>query len=217
MARIGILISGCGVFDGAEIHESVLTLLAVVKRGHTPVFLAPDVAQREVVDHHRGQPVASEARSVRTEAARIARGPVLTPDDAGNLDALILPGGFGAAKNLTDFAVKGADCTSEPTTAALIRHMVAARRPVGAWCIAPVVVAAALRGDPRVELTIGCDPDASAAIEKMGAKHVAKPVEGCVVDRQHKIVSTPAYMLDADVAAVAVGIDGAVQAVCDLL
>lgn len=216
MARIGILLSGCGVFDGAEIHESVLTLLALSQRGHAPVFIAPDVAQREVIDHHRGQP-AAEARNVRAEAARIARGPVITPIEATDLDALILPGGFGAAKNLSDFALVGADCRVEPSSAALIRRMVQAGNPVGAWCIAPVVIASVLAGDPVVKLTIGCDPGASAAIEKMGAIHVEAPVEGCVVDEEHKIVSTPAYMLDATVVEVGRGIDTAVQALCGLL
>ncbi len=217
MARIGILLSGCGVYDGAEIHESVLTLLAVTRHGHDPVALAPNIDQREVVDHHRGQPVAGTARNVRDEAARINRGPVLIPEDAGNLDGLILPGGFGAAKNLSDFAIRGAECSPEPSSAALIRRMVAEGKPVGAWCIAPVVVAAALAGDPAVRLTIGCDPDAAKALGAMGAIHVEAPVEGCVVDQEHKIVSTPAYMLEGGIAKVAEGIEAAVEAFCGLL
>ncbi len=217
MARIGILLSGCGVFDGAEIHESVLTLLAITRRGHTPIVLAPDIDQREVVDHHRGQPAEGETRNVRAEAARIARGPVLIPEDAGDLDGLILPGGFGAAKNLSDFAVRGAECSVEPTSAKLIRRTLSEGKPLGAWCIAPVVVAAALDGDPQVRLTIGCDPDAAGALGAMGAIHVEAPVEGCVVDEEHKIVTTPAYMLEGGIAKVAEGIEAAVEAFCALL
>jgi enhancing lycopene biosynthesis protein 2 len=216
MAKIGVLISGCGFKDGAEIHESVCTLLAVSRHGHTIVPLAPDIPQREVVNHGTGEPT-SELRSVRVEAARIFRGPAQTPDKAGALDALILPGGYGAVTNLCDFATRGTKCTVEPATAALIRSMVSTRKPVGAWCIAPVTVAAVLRGDPAVRLTIGTDESTAKAIKELGATHVNCAVDDCVVDKEHKIVSTPAYMLAKNSWEVLKGIDKAVDAICKWL
>lgn len=218
MSRIGVLLSGCGVYDGAEIHESVITLIALARRGHQVVVLAPEVPQREVIDHHRGKPVVGESRSVRIEAARIARGPVLTPDDAGALDGLILPGGFGAAKNLSDFAIRGVACEVEPATAALVRRMFQEGKPVGAWCIAPVaVIAATLRGEPRVRLTIGSDAGTAEAVEAMGAEHISCEMDGVVVDERHKLVTTPAYMLEGNIAQVADGIERAVEAFSNLL
>lgn len=217
MARIGVLISGCGFLDGAEVHESVLTLLALARHGHDVVVIAPDIDQRDVVDHHAGAPVDGASRNLRIEAARIARGEVVTPDDAGELDGLVLPGGFGAAKNLSDFAVNGTGCSVEPGTAELIRSTIAAGKPLGAWCIAPAVVAATLRGEPSVQMTIGTDEGTAAALEGMGAKHVDCAVDDCVVDATHKVVTTPAYMLEGGIAAVARGIDKGVDAFCDLL
>ena len=217
MARIGVLISGCGFLDGAEIHESVLTLLALARRGHEVVVIAPDLDQRDVVDHHRGAPADGQSRNLRVEAARIARGEVVTPDAAGDLDGLVLPGGFGAAKNLSDFAINGTGCSVEPGTAELILSTLSSNKPLGAWCIAPAVVAATLRGEPSVQMTIGNDEGTAAALEAMGAKHVECAVDECVVDATHKVVTTPAYMLDGGIAAVAEGIDKGVEAFSNLL
>ena len=157
--KVGVVLSGCGVYDGAEIHESVLTLLALDRAGAEAVCLAPDVAQRHVVNHLTGQPAEGETRNVLVEAARIARGKVrsLAGFDAGTLDALVLPGGFGAAKNLCDFAFRGADCEVHPEVARVVRAVHAAGKPVGAVCIAPVILARLL-GAESPQLTIGPTP-----------------------------------------------------------
>ena len=206
--KVGVVLSGCGVYDGAEIHESVLTLLALDRAGAEAVCLAPDVPQRHVVDHLTGQPAAGESRNVLVEAARIARGNVrdLAGFDPAGLDALVLPGGFGAAKNLCDFAFSGAECTVQPDVARVVRAVHAAGKPVGAVCIAPVIVAKLL-GSESPHLTIGTDPGTASAIEAMGGRHVACGGGGAVVDEERKLVSTPAYMLDSPISEVAAGIE----------
>lgn len=213
MANIGVLVSGCGFKDGGEIHESVATLFAVTRHGHTVIPIAPDIPIAQVVDHATGQR-AAETRNVRTEAARIFRTAPRTPDQAGALDALILPGGYGAVTNLCDFAKAGVQCTVEPKTAALVRGIVAARKPLGAWCIAPALVAAVLKGDPAVKLTVGNDMGTAALLRQLGAVHVDCVATDCVIDADHKVVTTPAYMLARTPHEVAVGIDKAVDALC---
>jgi enhancing lycopene biosynthesis protein 2 len=213
VANVGVLISGCGFKDGAEIHESVATLFALARHGHAIVPIAPDIPQAQVVDHAIGQKTG-ESRNVRAEAARIFRSAPRLPDAAGALDALILPGGFGAVTNLCDFATQGVKCTVEPKTAALVRSMVSAGKPLGAWCIAPALVAAVLRGDPPVRLTIGNELGTAALLRQLGAVHVDCAATECVVDGDHKVVTTPAYMLARNPYEVAVGIDKAVDALC---
>lgn len=206
--KVGVVLSGCGVYDGAEIHESVLTLLALDRAGAEAVCLAPDVAQRHVVNHLTGQPAEGETRNVLVEAARIARGKVedLAGFDAGTLDALVLPGGFGAAKNLCDFAFRGADCEVHPEVARVVREVHAAGKPVGAVCIAPVILAKLL-GDEKPKVTIGSDPGTAAAIGKMGGEHVACDGGGAVVDEEKRLVTSPAYMLDSPISEVSDGIE----------
>jgi enhancing lycopene biosynthesis protein 2 len=208
MPRVGVVLSGCGVYDGAEIHESVLTLLALDRAGAEAVCLAPDVAQKHVVNHLTGQPAEGESRNVLVEAARIARGKVrdLAGFDPSGLDALVLPGGFGAAKNLCDFAFRGADCEVHPEVARVVRAVHAAGKPVGAVCIAPVLLAKLL-GDEKPRLTIGADPGTAAAIEKMGGSHVACGGGGAVVDAERRLVTSPAYMLDSPISEVSTGIE----------
>ncbi|MFN7989692.1 MAG: isoprenoid biosynthesis glyoxalase ElbB [Thermoanaerobaculia bacterium] len=206
--KVGVVLSGCGVYDGAEIHESVLTLLALDRAGAEAVCLAPDVAQRHVVNHLTGQPAAGESRNVLVEAARIARGAVkdLAGFDPSGLDALVLPGGFGAAKNLCDFAFRGADCEVDPEVARVVRAVHAAGRPVGAVCIAPVILAKLL-GAEKPKMTIGTDPGTAEAIGKMGGEHVSCGGGGAVVDAARKLVTTPAYMLDSPISEVWAGIE----------
>ncbi len=220
MPKVGVVLSGCGVFDGSEIHEAVLTLLALDRRGAEIVCMAPNAEMAHVVDHLRGDVSAGEKRNVLVESARIARGAIrdISGVRATELDALVLPGGFGAAKNLSDFAFKGPDCAVHPEVARLIREMLAARKPIGAVCIAPAVLARVL-GQERVaaRLTIGTDAGTAGAIGAMGGVHVACPVGECVVDREHRVVSTPAYMLAQRISEVADGIDGAVAALLELI
>lgn len=215
--KIGVVLSGCGVYDGSEIHEAVLTLLSLDRRGAEAVLCAPDVAQMHVVDHRSGEVEAAASRNVLAESARIARGRIrpLAALAAKDVDGLVLPGGFGAAKNLSDFAVKGKDCTVHPDLARLVSEVHAQGKPVAALCIAPAILARLLGAEgPR--LTIGNDRGTAAALEAMGARHVDCPAAEAVVDRERKLVTTPAYMLGERLSDVAEGIDRAVAALLEL-
>ena len=193
--KIGVILSGCGVYDGSEIHEAVFTLLAIDANGAEAVCMAPDMALAEV--NHLSGEATGATRNVLVESARIARGKIrnIAEVTAGDLDAVILPGGFGAAKNLCDFALKGAGASIQPEVARLLKEMAAAKKPIGAICIAPVVVAALLGKECSPEVTIGNDAGTAAAINATGSRHVDCPVTEFVVDRKNRIVSTPAYML----------------------
>jgi enhancing lycopene biosynthesis protein 2 len=208
MAKIGVVLAGCGVYDGAEIHEAVLTLLALDRAGATTVILAPN-AELDVVSHTTGKPTG-EQRNVLEESARIARGQIkdLAKVDAKELDAVVFPGGFGAAKNLSNFAQKGADCTVHPAVVRIVKEMHAQKKPIGAACIAPATIAAVFRGTPAtVNVTIGNDPDTAKNIEACGAKHTDCTVFDIVVDEKNRVVTTPAYMLGQSISEVAAGID----------
>lgn len=216
--RIGIMLSGCGVFDGSEIHEAVFTLLAVDRAGAQAVFLAPNVPQAHVVDHAKGEVAAGESRNVLAEAARIARGKIRDAASvrATDLDALIFPGGFGAAKNLCTFAFDGPDCDVNPEVERLVGAMHAAGKPLGFLCIAPAL-AAKLLGGEGVALTIGNDAETAAALESLGAHHVDCPVTELCHDEKHNVVSAPAYMYgEARPSEVAEGIEKLVRKVVQL-
>ncbi len=206
--KIGVVLCGCGVQDGSEIHEAVCTLLEIARNGAEAVCVAPDLPQADVVDHLKGAKT-SETRNMLTEAARIARGKVRDIHGVGakDLDAVILPGGFGAAKNLCDFAVSGANCRVNPDVERLLLEMHAAGKPIGAICIAPTAVARVFgkKGIP-VQLTIGSDPGTAAKIETMGARHVVRNVREVCIDEENRIVSTPAYMLAGSIDEAADGI-----------
>jgi enhancing lycopene biosynthesis protein 2 len=207
--KIGVILSGCGVYDGAEISESVITLLAIDRRDAEAVCLAPNMDQMHVVDHLTGD-ATGETRNVLRESARIARGQITDVSEASieQFDAIVIPGGFGAAKNLSNFAVEGESADVHPEVGRLVRECVDAGKPLGAACIAPALVAAAFKGQSRsVTLTIGNDVSTAKAIETMGAKHRDCPVRDIIVDEQNKIVSTPAYMIGQRVSEVADGIE----------
>ncbi|MCK6457022.1 MAG: isoprenoid biosynthesis glyoxalase ElbB [Phycisphaerae bacterium] len=209
MKTIGVCLSGCGVFDGSEIHEAVCTLLAIDQAGAKALCCAPNTPQVEVIDHVKKQPAGGPARNVLVESARIARGEIadLSTVKASQIDALIFPGGFGAAKNLCDFASKGAACTVHPDVERLTGELLKARKPVGAICIAPAMLARIVgKLDLHPKLTIGSDRQTADAINKMGGQHCDCPVREIIVDERHKIVSTPAYMLGRGPAEVFEGI-----------
>lgn len=215
--KVGVILSGCGVYDGAEIHESVLTLLALDRHGAEAVICAPDIDQMHVVNHQTGEEAPGETRNVRVEAARIARGPVtdvklVNPDD---IDALAIPGGFGAAKNLCNFAVKGADCDVNEDVATLIREMHKRGKPIAAICIAPALMAKVL-GTESPAMTIGNDEPTAAQLQQMGAKHTTCPVTDRVIDHQNKIISTPAYMLAQNISEAAEGIEKTVATLLEM-
>jgi len=209
MIKVGVVLSGCGVYDGSEIHEAVVTLLALDRAGAEAVCMAPNI-DVAVVNHLTGKPVTGETRNVLVESARIARGKILdiAKVKVGDVDALIFPGGFGAAKNLCDFAVNGSDCTAQPDVARLVRELVAAKKPLAAICIAPALISRIL-GDDKLahKLTIGNDKETAAALTKMGTEHVSCPVSNFVIDSANRLISTPAYMLAGSIREAAEGIE----------
>lgn len=197
MKKIAVCLSGCGFLDGAEIHEAVCTLLALDQAGAKAVCCAPDIMQPEVINHARRAP-SGEKRNVLAESARIARCEIKEVHDvkAGDVDGLILPGGLGAAKNLSTFAVDGANCKVNPDVERLVGDMLAAKKPVGAICIAPAMLARIVgKKDLHPKMTIGTDPGTAKALVSMGVQHVDCKVTDAVTDEKHKIVTTPAYML----------------------
>lgn len=216
MKKVAVVLSGCGVFDGSEIHESVLTLLALSRAGAEYQCLAPDKLQRRVVNHLTGKEEPEQSRNVLVEAARIARGKIIDLAEANpdHYDALIFPGGFGAATNLCDFAISGASCEVEPVVLHFTRAMAAAKKPVGFICIAPAMIAKIYGSG--IKMTIGNDPETIKTLTAMGNDHIECSVADCIIDNQHKVVSTPAYMLGQTIAEVAEGIDKLVKSVLEL-
>lgn len=214
--RIGVVLSGCGVYDGSEIHEATLTLLAIDRAGAAYQCYAPDVDQAHVVNHLTGEVAEGETRNVLVESARIARGAIkpLSEFDAADVDAIVFPGGFGAAKNLCTFAFDGPECSVNPDVAKAIKTTHAAGKPIGALCISPALMARVLEG---AEVTIGQNEDVAAAIGKMGGKHVKTIHAEIVVDDAHKLVTSPCYMLDATVSQIADGAENVLKAVLDLV
>ncbi|MDQ4216385.1 isoprenoid biosynthesis glyoxalase ElbB, partial [Pseudomonas aeruginosa] len=190
--KVAVILSGCGVYDGAEIHESVITLLRLSQRGAEAQCFAPNIAQHHVVNHLTGEEMP-ESRNVLVESARIARGEVkdLREARAEDYDALIVPGGFGAAKNLSDFAINGAQCQVQPDVLALAKAFAEAGKPVGLICIAPAM-AAKIYG-AGVQCTIGNDADTADALKQMGAEHIDAPVDEIVEDSARKLVTTPPW------------------------
>jgi enhancing lycopene biosynthesis protein 2 len=220
MAKVGVVLSGCGVFDGSEIHEAVLTLYFLQKHGAETMCMSVDAPQLHVVDHLKGEVAAGETRNVLTESARIARGDIRNMKDitVADFDALMFPGGFGAAKNLTDFAVKGADCGINPEVSRLVHETVKAKKPLAAICIAPVILAKALAGTGiKSSMTIGNDSGTAGAIESLGALHVNCPVNEAVVDEENKIITSPAYMLGKNILEVAEGVEITVRKLLSMI
>lgn len=212
MQKVGVVLSGCGVFDGSEIHEAVCAMLALDQAGVEYQCLAPNAPQLHVIDHSQGKPVPGETRNILVESARIARGKIqeLGAVKVGEYDAFIFPGGFGAAKNLCSFAVDGADCVVQPDVARIIREAHAAGKPLCFICIAPVIAAKVLGAATGVKLTIGDEKETATAINHMGASHITCPVREAMVDQQHKVVSTPAYMKAGAISEVYDGVKSAV-------
>jgi len=196
MPKVGVVLSGCGVMDGSEIHEAVCTLLALSQAGADYQCMAPNAPQMHVVDHLKGQPAAGQTRNVLAESAHIARGKIVPLDGVkvADYDAFIFPGGFGAAKNLCTFAIEGDNCSVQRDVERVVREAHATGKVLGFICIAPVIGAKVLGKQTGVKLTIGDDAETAAAINAMGAAHVPEPVTEALVDAENKVVSTPAYM-----------------------
>ncbi len=195
--KFAVVLSGCGVYDGAEIHEATMTMLAIKEAGADYQCFAPDIPQYHVINHLTGEEM-NESRNVLVESARIARGDIkpLSEYRSSDYDALIFPGGFGAAKNLSTVAFDGADAKVNPEVEDAIKQTLAEHKPIGALCISPAVVAKVIQG---VEVTIGNDPGTAEAIEKMGSKHVVSTHGQVVHDHKYNVFTTPCYMLDATI------------------
>ncbi|VVM93981.1 isoprenoid biosynthesis glyoxalase ElbB [Pseudomonas fluorescens] len=213
--KVAVILSGSGVYDGAEIHESVITLLRLDQRGAQVQCFAPNIAQLHVINHLTGEEMP-ESRNVLVESARIARGNIkdIREADVDDFDALIVPGGFGAAKNLSNFAVEGAGCSVQPEVLALAEAFAEAGKPCGLICISPAL-AAKIYG-PGVTCTIGNDADTATAMNKMGATHEDCAVTEIIEDKARKLVTTPAYMLAQNISEAASGINKLVDRVLEL-
>lgn len=210
MKKVAVILSGSGVFDGAEIHESVIALYAIEKQGASWHCFAPNIDQLHVINHKTGEEM-DEKRNVLVESARIARGRIedVAKLDVNDYDALLLPGGFGAAKNLTDFAVKGAECSINTHVASACRAFAQARKPAGYLCIAPTIIP--MIYEQGVKATIGNDAATAAAFNALGGHHVESSVEDVIFDQQHLVLSTPAYMLAENISQAAKGIEALVE------
>lgn len=217
MKKIAVILSGCGVFDGSEIYETTLSLLALDKLGALACCAAPAINQYHVVNHFTNQPQNSSKRNVLEESARLARGQVQAISDLEleELSGAIFPGGFGAAKNLSTFAYENEAYQVEPSVKEFIEKMHASGKPLGFLCIAPVI-AAKLFGEQGIQLTIGKDPQIAGVLEKLGAKHIECPIDQIVVDSKLKIVTTPAYMLAKSIKDLEPGITELVQKILEL-
>ena len=214
MAKVGVILSGCGVFDGSEIHEAAATLIALAQHGVEYQCMAPDM-ELEVIDHVAGKPTG-EKRNVLVESARIARGEIDNLKDVkgSDYDAFLLPGGFGAAKNLCTFATQGPDCTVNPEVNRVLQEANAAGKPIGFICIAPAL-GAKVFGDRGIKVTIGHDAGTAEAISKTGATHVDADATAIVDDDAMNVVSTPAYMEAANPAQVFEGISALVKNIAE--
>ena len=216
MSKIGIVLSGCGVNDGSEIHEAVITMLELDKAGADMLLMAPNIDQLHVINHATGEEM-NDSRNVLVESARISRGDIedIAVVTSENVDALIFPGGFGVAKNLSDYAMAGVECSVNPDVLRLSREVHNEGKPIGAICIAPAILATILSGE--TELTVGFDEQTASDIDAMGAKHVLCPVDEIVVDKEKKVVSTPAYMEAKSIKEAALGIEKLVAEILNMI
>ena len=213
--KIAVILAGCGVFDGSEVYESVLTFLYIEEQGASYQAYAPNMNQYHVVNHLNGEEIA-ETRNVLTESSRIVRGDVknITELDVCDFDALIIPGGFGVAKNLSNFAFKGSDVSVQTDCLAAAQAFKQAKKPIGLMCIAPAIAESIFSNN--AEITIGNDAETIATIEATGAKHIECDVYEAYIDEKNLLVTTPAFMLAKSISEAAPGIELLVKSVLDL-
>ncbi len=211
MKKIGVIISGCGVFDGAEIQETVATLAALENHGLEAVCFAPDINQMHVVNHLTQEVAEGEKRNVLVESARIVRGNIssLMENSCDQLDGIILPGGFGAAKNLSDYALKGDQLEVNSILTEVLKKVNRMGKPIAALCISPIVLARVF-GDKSPTLTLGADGSDAKNLVTLGGEHQVTTHEEVIVDPQNKLVTGPCYMLDATVGNIIRGADAVV-------
>jgi len=211
MKKFAVILAGCGVFDGAEIHEATLSLYAIAKQGAAYEIFAPNIEQHHVINHLTGEEMP-EKRNVLVESARIARGAIkdLSELNVADFDALLFPGGFGVAKNLCTLAFQGADAVVDPQIEEVVLAFHKAEKPIAALCIAPAMIAKIIQG---AAVTIGQDKGTIQAIEAMGGNHETTTHGEVIIDEKNKVYSTPCYMLEASILDIADGAENIVAAV----
>lgn len=224
--KIGLLLSGCGVYDGAEIQEAILSLLAIEEAGHEAVCIAVNKNQYHVINHLNGEEMP-ETRNMMVEAARIARGNIheistITPSE---IDALVIPGGFGSAKNFTSWAFDGPEATILPEVKLLLVNLFNIGKPIVALCVSPVVVAKAFEDSGvNINLTIGTNQEKSPydissfnqGLNKIGAHTEMKNIQEILIDQKNKIITAPCYMMEASILEIRNNIKQAIEAINDL-
>jgi enhancing lycopene biosynthesis protein 2 len=213
--KVALVLSGCGVYDGSEIHEASACMVHLSRHNAEVAIFAPDMNQLHVVNHVNGAPCATLVRNVFVESARIARGNIkpLNALDVEKFDAIVFPGGFGVAKNLCTYAVEGSKMTVNKDVEHVILAFHAAKKPIGLCCIAPLLAACAIKG---CEVTIGSDFDTAKVIQELGSRHVNKRALESHIDTRNKIVTTPAFMLDAPIHEIFDGIGSMIAGVVKL-
>ena len=219
MKKIAVVLAGSGVNDGTEIHEAVITLLAIKRNKADYVCFAPDKNQYEVIDHTSNSSVESEQRNILVESARIARGDIkdLKMYDPKDFDAIVFPGGLGVAKNLFTYAIDGVECEIDDTVAKVILDTKEAGKPIGAICISPLLITRAFKdSNVKPKVTIGDNKDLIAAVKNFGGRPVEKKVNEICYDEVFKIVSTPAYTMAQDIAEAASGIEKLVKKIIEI-
>ena len=201
MKKFAVILCGCGSLDGSEIHESVMTLLAIDRNECTYSIFAPNDNQYHVVNHYTKE-ATQEKRNMMVEAARIARGDIRPIEECRveDFDALVFPGGNGAAKNLFTYAFDGKNCTVREDVANLIKAFHAQHKPIGALCIAPVMIAKVL-GD--VTITVGNDEGTIQNVLSFGSQHINTLQTGVIADKQNMVFTSPCYMLPARISDIA--------------
>ena len=217
--KVGVVLSGCGVFDGSEVHEAVAAMYSLARAGVQYKCMAPDMLQMHVVDHFTGTPVESDSRNVLVESARIARGDIVELADVSvaDYDGFFFPGGFGAAKNLCDFVTNGASCTVIPSVSKLVESAQTAGIPMAFVCISPVIIARLLGELGEIKVTIGDDQEASQAVTEMGATHVNCQAGETIIDETRRIISSPAYMKADNIISLFEDVGASVQALLDMI
>ena len=213
MGKVAVILSGCGYLDGSEIHESVLCLLHLSKKGHEYMCYAPDKEQKKVMNHLNKKEVKTEKRNCLSEASRIARGNIAPLESLKEkeFDALLMPGGMGAVLNFSDFTEKGVHCTIDKVLKEIILSFFKAKKPIGATCIAPVLIAKALEGIASVQMTLGTDKEYQSILNQMGMKGKLASVKECICDTEHLIYTTPCYMEPDDLAGMSEGVEALVN------
>lgn len=225
--KIGVLLSGCGVYDGVEIQEAVLTLLAIEEIGAKAVCIGLNQNQHHVINHLTGEEMP-EKRNMLIEAARIARGEIqdITTVAPADLDALVIPGGFGSAKNFTSWAFDGPEGSIDSKVKLLIVNMVNVGKPIAALCVSPIVVAKAMEGSSvKAKLTIGTDiapspydiKGFSNGLESLGASTTMKMIDEIEIDKENKIITAPCYMMEASIVEVRKNIRKAIETIRDMV